>query len=147
MASLVRFYKLSERARVPTRGTAYSAAYDLYASEDTVIPPYELGVIGTGLVMEYEPDWTALITLRSSTPKRMGLLIPHGYGLIDRDYCGPEDELLISVYNFRREPCTVFSGDRIAQILFVRSELPGMTVIEGPPEKNRVRGGFGSTGP
>ena len=39
----------------------------------------------------------------------------NGVGVIDPDYCGPEDEVKIAVMNFTREPVTVRAGDRIAQ--------------------------------
>lgn len=30
--------KLSEKARIPTRGSAFAAGYDIYAAKDTVVP-------------------------------------------------------------------------------------------------------------
>ena len=84
-----------------------------------------------------------LVTLRSSTPRRKGLLAPHGVGIIDQDYCGEGDELMVQVYNFRDEAVTVKRGERIAQAMFV----PIMHVTwHEVDDMGKGRGGFGSTG-
>jgi dUTP pyrophosphatase len=84
-----------------------------------------------------------LISLRSSTPRRKGLLIPHGVGIIDQDYCGEGDEIMLQVYNFLDEAVTVQRGERIAQGMFV----PIMQVNWNEVDKvGKGRGGFGSTG-
>jgi len=84
-----------------------------------------------------------LLTLRSSTPLRKGLLIPNGVGIIDRDYCGEGDELKVQVFNFREEAVTVTRGERIAQGIFI----PVMVVRwDEVGEMGQGRGGFGSTG-
>ena len=38
---------LSDTAKIPTRGTSYSAGYDLYASEDSIIEARQRGVVKT----------------------------------------------------------------------------------------------------
>ena len=43
--------KLTENARLPTRGSAFAAGYDLYASEETVIKGRGKGLVETGLSM------------------------------------------------------------------------------------------------
>ncbi len=84
-----------------------------------------------------------LLTMRSSTPRRKGLLVPHGVGIIDQDYCGEGDELMIQVYNFREEAITVQRGERIAQGMFV----PVLHVEWDEVDSvGKGRGGFGSTG-
>ena len=84
-----------------------------------------------------------LLTLRSSTPLRKGLLIPNGVGVIDQDYCGEGDELKVQVFNFREEAVTVMRGERIAQGIFI----PVMRVNwDEVDEMGQGRGGFGSTG-
>ena len=43
--------KLSEKAKLPTRGSAFAAGYDLYASKETVIPARGKGLVDTDLAM------------------------------------------------------------------------------------------------
>ena len=85
-----------------------------------------------------------MLALRSSTPKRKGLLKPHGVGITDQDFCGDKDELRIQVYNFTTEPVTVEKGERIAQGIFVPVNLCEWNEVDKIAEKSR--GGIGSTG-
>jgi dUTP pyrophosphatase len=85
-----------------------------------------------------------MVTLRSSTPRKRSLLIPHGVGVIDQDYCGEGDEVKIQVYNFTSKPVTVERGDRIAQGIFVRVDTAQWSEVDRIESK--TRGGFGSTG-
>jgi len=84
-----------------------------------------------------------LVTLRSSTPRRKGLLVPHGVGIIDKDYCGEGDEIMLQVYNFLDEAVTVQRGERIAQGMFVPIMQVNWNEVD---EVGKGRGGFGSTG-
>lgn len=43
--------KLSDKAKLPTRGSAFAAGYDLYASKETVIPARGKGLVDTDLSM------------------------------------------------------------------------------------------------
>jgi dUTP pyrophosphatase len=43
--------RLSEKARLPTRGSASAAGYDLYASKDTVVPARGKVLVDTDLAM------------------------------------------------------------------------------------------------
>ena len=84
-----------------------------------------------------------MVTLRSSTPRKRGLLIPHGVGVIDQDYCGEDDEIKIQVYNYSSTPVTVERGDRIAQGIFVRVDTAQWSEVDRIDSE--TRGGFGST--
>ncbi|WP_376797179.1 dUTP diphosphatase [Thermogemmatispora sp.] len=128
---------------LPTYATPGSVGFDLLCREDTEIAPRDLGFVPGNVIVRTPPGYLLLVTLRSSTPRRKGLLIPHGVGIIDQDYCGEGDELLIQVYNFRDEPALVRRGERIAQGIFVPVALACWqeTTALGPG-----RGGFGSTG-
>jgi len=75
-------------------------------------------------------------------------------GIIDEDYCGPEDEVkvaLIKHYN-PAEPAdqsfVIEKGTRIAQLIFEKNEFPEIEWVEqdNPDFAGETRGGFGSTG-
>jgi dUTP pyrophosphatase len=84
------------------------------------------------------------VVSRSSTPKRKGLLSPHGFGVIDTDYCGESDEIGVLVYNFTDRDVEVLRGERIAQGVFIKVETAEFIQKSKMAEKSR--GGFGSTG-
>ena len=69
--------------------------------------------------------------------------MPNAPGTIDSDYRG---EVKIPLINLSREPFTVESGMRIAQMVIcpiVRAEIEEVDALE---ETVRGSGGFGSTG-
>ena len=129
---------------MPQYQTEGAVAFDLYAREDTTIKSKQIGLIPSNLIVETPAGYMLTVVPRSSTPKRKGLSIPHGIGVIDQDYCGPEDEVLIQLYNFTDSPVTVERGERIGQAAFVRvdkAELDEVEEVNSP-----TRGGVGSTG-
>lgn len=128
---------------LPTYATAGSVGFDLICREDIEVAPRKLARIPGNVIVQTPPGYMVLLTMRSSTPRRKGLLIPHGLGVIDQDYCGEGDELMVQVYNFRDEAVTVLRGERIAQGIFV----PVMRVVwHEVGDLGEGRGGFGSTG-
>ena len=85
-----------------------------------------------------------IVAARSSTPRRTGLAIPHGIGIIDSDYRGDGDEIKVQVWNTTDAPVMVARGERIAQGILVKIES-----VSWQPDTDAfgdTRGGFGSTG-
>ncbi len=140
----VRVRRVRQNAQLPSYQTAGSAGFDLAAAADLVVPSGEVRLIPTGLVVEVPAGMFLGIFARSSTPLKRGLMVANGVGVIDPDYCGPEDEVKIQVLNFSREPVEVRTGDRIAQGIF----LPATRVTWDEVDTLRTdsRGGFGATG-
>lgn len=128
---------------LPTYATAGAVGFDLLCREDTEIAPRKQGLIPGNVIVRIPPGFMLLLTLRSSTPRRKGLLIPHGVGIIDQDYCGEGDEIMVQVYNFRDEPVTINRGERIAQGIVVPVVRARWQEVE---DMGKGRGGFGSTG-
>jgi dUTP pyrophosphatase len=129
---------------VPDYATPGAAGFDLYARETVRIPPGAVARIPANVIVAVPEGFVLLVALRSSTPAKVDLLCPNGIGVIDRDYCGPDDEIKVQVYNFGRSEAVVSRGDRIAQAVFVRSE--SFEIREGAVTREGSRGGFGSTG-
>jgi dUTP pyrophosphatase len=86
-----------------------------------------------------------IVVPRSSTPKKKGLLIPHGIGIIDQDYCGPDDEVLFQVLNFTNKIIIVEKGERLAQGCFVPVARVNFNEVK-KVTSDKSRGGLGSTG-
>ena len=128
---------------LPTYATPGSVGFDLVCREDTEIAPRKLGRIPGNVIVQTPPGYMLLLTMRSGAPRRKGLLIPHGVGVIDQDYCGEGDELQVQVYNFRDEAIMVLRGERIAQGIFIPVMRVQWNEIN---EVGQGRGGFGSTG-
>ena len=140
----IEIFKLRDDVEIPKFETAGSVGFDLAAAEKCEIAPGEIALVPTGLVIKTPPGFALILASRSSTPRKKNLKMPHGIGIIDQDYCGPNDEIKIQVYNFSNQKTVVEKGDRLAQGIFVRAERCEFCEIS--KIENNSRGGFGSTG-
>jgi dUTP pyrophosphatase len=138
----VPILRLSDSAREPSYATPGSVGFDLSTAEAADIEPGAIALVGTGLVFATPPGWCLLVCLRSSTPRKFGVLQPHAVGVIDEDYRGPDDELRLQLLNFTPAPVHIPADSRIAQGVFVRTERAEWSAHE--PARGS-RGGFGST--
>lgn len=139
----IHIKRIDKTLPLPQYETIGSVGFDLLARETVIVSAKSLAKIPTNVVIQTPPGYMLLVTLRSSTPSRKGLLKPHGVGIIDQDYCGNGDEILIQVYNFTEKSVTVERGEKIGQGIFVRIDQMEWEEIEEMP--NPDRGGFGST--
>lgn len=152
----VIFYRMTPDATVPTLANKSAIGYDLYALEDVIIPSAKVVAIRTGIVAKAPWGYHFELCLRSGTPvKKSGLVLANGIGIIDPDYCGPEDEIKILVLNtnpvedsgWAWGPIKIKKGERIAQLIL--RENVTADIREGNYEALKAsdsRGGFGSTG-
>ena len=129
---------------LPVYGTDEAAGFDLAAAHDLVIAPGHIALVRTGLVIEVPPGHFLGIFARSSTPLKRGLMIANGVGVIDPDYSGPNDEIMIQVLNFTGTDVSVARGDRLAQAVVLPA--PRVTWEEVTEIRETTRGGFGATG-
>ena len=98
----VRIKRLDKDLPLPMYETGGSVGFDLLCRESVTIEPQTVALIPANVIIETPPGYMLMVTLRSSTPRKLGLLIPHGVGIIDQDYCGEGDEIQIQIYNFTR---------------------------------------------
>ena len=140
----VRVKRLSSSVSLPRYESEGAAAFDLAAAADITIPPGQVALVSTGLVIEVPRGMFLGIFARSSTPLKRGLMVANGVGIVDPDYCGPEDEVKIAVLNFTQVPVRVAAGDRIAQGVFLPATRVNWEEVE--TVRTHSRGGFGSTG-
>jgi dUTP pyrophosphatase len=139
----VKIKRIDQNLQLPIYETSGSVGFDLLCREDVTINPSEIALIPANVIVEIPQGYMLMVTLRSSTPKKYGLLMPHGVGIIDNDYCGEEDEIKIQVYNFTANPVTVKRGDKIAQGIFTKVDKAQWEEIDRMNQQ--TRGGFGST--
>lgn len=143
MSINVKIKRIDKDLPLPRYETSGSVGFDLLARETTVIEAGSIVLIPSNVIVEIPEGYMLVVASRSSTPKKKGLLPPHGIGIIDQDYCGPKDEIGIQVYNFTNQPVTIERGEKIAQGVFVRVDR--FTWEEVDEMQQESRGGFGST--
>lgn len=139
----VRITRRDARAQLPAYQSAGAAAFDLAILDAAVMAPRSHALLGTGLVIAVPADHVLHLYARSSLFKKHGLVLANGVGVIDADYCGPDDEILLSVWNPGDAEVRLEAGTRVAQgIILAR---PRVQWVEADASGSG-RGGFGSTG-
>jgi dUTP pyrophosphatase len=136
--------RIDSSLALPQYATEGASGFDFVCRLETTISPHAVARIPANLVVCVPEDHVLIVALRSGTPGRKGLLSPGGIGVIDPDYCGPDDEIQIQVYNFTNEAVVVERGERIAQGILMPSVSCEWDETGLLTEKSR--GGFGSTG-
>ncbi len=140
----VKIKRIDTSLPLPEYQTAGAVAFDLYSREDMVIKPKTIVLVPTNIIVEIPKGYMLAVAPRSSTPKKKGLMVPQGIGIIDQDYHGEKDEIMLQVYNFTDQEVTITRGERVGQAVFVRVDQVDWKEVEETKETSR--GGFGSTG-
>jgi dUTP pyrophosphatase len=138
----VTIQRVDKTLPLPHYATAGAVGFDLICRQETTIAPGEIVLLPSNVIVSTPPGYMLLVVPRSSTPRRLGLVAP-AVGIIDQDYAGPEDEILLQVQNIRGEPVTVPRGERLAQGILVRVALATWREVESMAGDSR--GGFGSS--
>ncbi|HUU96864.1 MAG TPA: dUTP diphosphatase [Phycisphaerae bacterium] len=135
----------TEDLPLPQYMTEHSAGLDLYAANDEpiTIEPGQIKLIPTGLFLEIPPGYEGQVRARSGLALRHGLMLPNAPGTIDADYRG---ELQVVLANCSREPYTITSGTRFAQLVINKVEHVAVVEVAELSETPREAGGFGHTG-
>ncbi|KAI1376372.1 deoxyuridine 5'-triphosphate nucleotidohydrolase [Hypoxylon crocopeplum] len=133
--------KLSPSAKLPTRGSAFAAGYDLYASRATTIPSRGKILVDTDIAIAVPAGTYGRVAPRSGLASKH--FIDTGAGVIDADYRGPVKVLL---FNHSDADFAVAEGDRVAQLIVERIYTPDVVEVQQLEESVRGAGGFGSTG-
>lgn len=136
---------LNDNAKLPTKGSEYSAGWDLYAAIDSpiVIPAHETAKVGTGLSMELPHCFFGAIFARSGLATKEGLRPANCVGVCDADYRG---EYIVAIHNDTDHTKVIQPGDRIAQLIFLYYMPVEFNVVHELDSTERGAGGFGSTG-
>lgn len=144
MKVAVQVKRLDGSIPLPEYQTSGAAGFDLAPRHDVEIGPMSFTLAPTGLIFATPPGHMLLVTPRSSTWKKWGVRLGNTVGVVDEDYCGDKDEVLLNLWN--PSPSVLVNipaGTRIAQGIFIpvlRAEF-----LEHD-KMGLSRGGNGSTG-
>lgn len=140
---ILKVFLRSDKAKVPTKGSALAAGYDIYASEAGKVPAHGQAMIGTDLTVIVPVGCYGRVAPRSGLAAKHG--ISTGAGVVDADYRG---EIKVILFNHSDVDFAIEAGDRIAQLVLEKILLTEIQAIsaEELDETDRGEGGFGSTG-
>ncbi|MBX5486177.1 dUTP diphosphatase [Mycolicibacterium hassiacum] len=149
MSTTLAVVRLDKDLPMPSRAHEGDAGVDLYSAIDVELAPGQRALVPTGIAVAIPYGMVGLIHPRSGLAARLGLSIVNTPGTIDAGYRG---EIKVSLINLDpHQPITVRRGDRIAQLLVQRVELPELVEVSsfdeaGLADTSRGEGGYGSSG-
>jgi dUTP pyrophosphatase len=141
--------RLDPELPMPARAHDGDAGVDLYSAVDVDLAPGHRALVSTGIAVAIPHGMVGLVHPRSGLATRVGLSIVNAPGTIDAGYRG---EIKVALINLDpAEPIAVRRGDRIAQLLVQRVELPELVEVSSFDEAglavtSRGEGGHGSSG-
>ena len=149
MSTPLAVVRLDPELPLPTRAHPGDAGVDLFSAADVELAPGHRALVPTGIAVAVPMGMVGLIHPRSGLAARVGLSIVNSPGTIDAGYRG---EIKVSLINLDpTEPIMIRRGDRIAQLLLHRVELPELVEVTsfdeaGLADTTRGAGGHGSSG-
>jgi dUTP pyrophosphatase len=136
--------RLDPELPMPARAHPGDAGVDLYCAIDLELPAGRRQLVPTGIAVALPVGTVGLIHPRSGLAARTGLSIVNTPGTIDAGYRG---EIKVCLINLDPEqPITISRGDRIAQLVVQRVELPDFVEVDELDDTSRGAGGYGSSG-
>ena len=145
----IKLQKTTEDGRMPIKGTADAACYDVYAHSITISNDGKV-TVGLGFKTEIPRGYKGIIVPRSNLTK-FHWVLNNSYGVIDSDYRGEWMAIFtqLPVLSGGITGTTSFPynvGDRVAQIYFEEVLSISFDVVPELEQSDRGEAGFGSTG-
>jgi len=129
--------------KLPTRGSEFSAGWDLYSSEDIMLCRGTRKLIDTDIIVSIPKRYYGRIAPRSGLALKNGINVLAG--VVDSDY---RNNVKVLLFN-HGEDVTLLKGDRIAQLIITKYNDSPLIQVNSKAElgtTERGIGGFGSTG-
>lgn len=136
--------KLIDSSCQPKKASKNAVGYDFYAKNSMTVPGYSIVKIALGCIVK--PPRGYYLQLRGRSSLEWQGLVGIA-GVIDPDYCGPEDELMFMAVNVTPDPIEILLYSRVCQGILLKYSSAEVAVIDPTKElSTKSRGGFGSTG-
>ena len=134
-----------DRRLIPTRAHATDAGLDLRCAHKlgVILLPGQRELVNTGVAVNIPPGYVGLVHPRSGHAHKYGITVNNAPGTIDSGYVG---NILVNLINHGRETVALEYGERIAQLLIQRVELPELDLVDSLDTTTRGTAGHGSTG-
>jgi dUTP pyrophosphatase len=139
---MINVKKTHPNAQIPVRANLTDAGADLFAVEDTIIPPQSRALINTGISLEIPEGFYGRIAPRSGLALKNGIDVLAG--VVDSGYRG---NIGVILYNTDKDSnFEIKQGDRIAQLIIEQHWNFNFKEVNTLSGTNRSINGFGSSG-
>jgi len=132
--------KLSDKAIIPTKGSRFAAARDIYALTDGLVPAKGQTMVETGIAIGLPDGTYGRLAARSGMASKMGMAV--GGGVIDADHSG---EVKVILRNHGNTACVFKAGDWIAQLIIEKIVNADAMEVDDLEVNKRGKMGFGSS--
>ncbi|MCK9378806.1 MAG: dUTP diphosphatase [Candidatus Moranbacteria bacterium] len=136
----IQVKKIENSAIVPRQMQEGDAGMDIFSNEDVILHPGERISCRSGIAIKIPAGYVGLIWDKSSVSQKSGIKTLGG--VIDSNYTG---EWFIGLVNLSQEDYAIKKGQKIAQVIFQKIDVPEIELVDELPETNRGDGAFGST--
>lgn len=146
----IKFKCMNKNAKIPHAVRDGDIGFDVYGSENVVIPAGTIKKMATGIQLADMPTMDndrnrIFVKIEGRSGLASKGIFPVG-GIIDPNYRG---EIGVTLVNFGSEDAVFNVGDRIAQLVVYKVSTAGEVVMsesDRVTETNRGSAGFGSSG-
>jgi dUTP pyrophosphatase len=136
----IKFLKLSDRAKIPTKATNYAAGFDIASAERYELAPGESHLFKTGLSSSIDEGYCVVLFDRSGMGAKKN--IHRLAGVIDSDYRG---EWGVCLINLSKNAHIINEGDNIIQGLVITVPELSIVEVQSLDETERGNKGYGSS--
>ena len=122
------------------------SGFDLYSTEEIIIPPFGRSLVPTGLHIDIPEHYELQVRSKSGLALKQGIMVLNSPGTVDNGYTG---EIQVIVFNTNNHQIIIEKGQKIAQAVFSSvacGKWIKFTKVKNINDKDRGDKGFGSTG-
>jgi dUTP pyrophosphatase len=139
----MRIKQLHKALIMPTKGSDYAAAHDIYMPEAGRTHGISSIMVPLGFSAAVPAGYVALLLPRSGIGASKGVELNNTCGVIDSDYRG---EWKAAIRTKDGMPYSWAAGERLLQFLVIPVLSVNLELVDELPDTERGSGGFGSTG-
>jgi dUTP pyrophosphatase len=143
---IISYKKLSVDTMTPQYAYNMDSGFDLYSTEDIVLPPFGRALVPTGLSFDLPQGYEMQVRTKSGLAINQGLMVLNSPGTVDRGYQG---EIKVIVLNVNNHELIIPKGMKVAQGVICPVLCGNDVLFDEVNEfeaKERGDNGFGSTG-
>lgn len=144
--TLLKVKKLNSDAILPSYNYPSDSGFDLYSTEEIVIPPFGRALIPTGLSFQFPEGYEIQVRTKSGLAINQGIMVLNSPGTVDQGYSG---EIKVPIFNTNNSPFTIKKNMKVAQGVLcpvVNGNFVKIEEVDSFEETDRGDKGFGSTG-
>lgn len=143
---VLNYTKKNDYTETPYYNYETDSGFDLYSTEDVLIPGFGRMLIPTGLSFDIQDGYEIQVRSKSGLALNEGLFVLNSPGTVDNGYTG---EVKVIMFNTNPVPYQVSKGTKIAQAVVcpvINGKWVNLQEVDEIQNKDRNDKGFGSTG-